>query len=67
MRTALTTVKIAVVAPIPSARVTSAMEVNIGARPNLRNTCFRDLMGTNTSVPPIWFGHKRHFILFDSR
>jgi hypothetical protein len=33
-----TTLKIAVVAPMPSASVTSAMAVNIGARFSLRRT-----------------------------
>jgi hypothetical protein len=39
--TPLTTLKIAVFAPMPSASVISAMAVNAGAIPNRRKTCFR--------------------------
>src|SRR5215469_15078277 len=49
MRTPLTTLKMAVLAPIPRASVTSAMEVNIGACPNRRRTCRRGLMASNTT------------------
>src|SRR5450432_297124 len=47
--TPLTTLKMAVVAPIPSASVTSAMAVNAGARPNRRKACWIDLMMTSTT------------------
>ena len=43
-RTALTTEKIAVFAPIPSVRAAIAASVNAGLCANIRSDCFRSLM-----------------------
>src|SRR5580658_7495626 len=50
-RTLSSTVKIAVFAPMPTARVTSVMAVNIGARPSLRRTCLNWSL-TDPMSPP---------------
>ena len=47
MRTPLTTLKMAVFAPMPSASVISTMAVNMGACANRRHA--RDLMESNTA------------------
>ena len=46
--TPFTTLKIAVLAPMPSASVTTAIPVNIGARFSRRKTCWRDFIETTT-------------------
>src|SRR5689334_15490928 len=48
MSTPLMTLKMAVFAPMPSARVTSAMAVNVGAIPKRRKTWCSVLMQNNT-------------------
>jgi hypothetical protein len=57
IRTPLTTLKMAVVAPMPSASVIRAIEVNIGARQNRRKTCLSDFVKGNT--PQKQFGSER--------
>src|SRR5579863_5768507 len=58
IRTPSITLKIAVLAPMPSARVTRAIDVNIGDRPNRRRTCRRALMETNTCQMEFGFAKK---------
>src|SRR5580658_3285145 len=59
--TPLTTLKIAVLAPMPSASVTRATEVNIGALPSRRKTCRRDVMESYTRAARTWFSHTFGF------